>query len=113
MCEIEKLKKQKFLLWIPILGASFFYIKLSYINKKYKFISTNKFIILYGIRMFFELQGFMIVILLIFKIANITNIAIIYILLFLWGNYLFALGSLKLLKKTDQMAQKEKIELNT
>lgn len=104
MNELERLKKQKYLLWIPILGASWFFIKLSMINKKYRFISINKFIISYALRTFLELMGFMIIVLIIFKLINITNLIIAYILLFLWWNYLFVLGSLKLLKKTDQMA---------
>ena len=106
---LEKLKKLKFLLWIPFGGAIYFIFRLVLINKKYKYIPIYRFLFLNGFRTFLEMLGFAIILVLLF---NRKNIIIVTILFILWTDILFILLSQRLLKKTVQMAriENDKIE---
>ena len=108
MDDLEKLKKQKFLFWIPFGGAIYFIFRLVLINKKNKFLPIYRFIFLNGIRTFLELLGFAIILVLLFNKKE--NIIIVTILFILWADILLILMSQRLLKKTDQMAHLKETE---
>ena len=110
MNSLERLNKQKFLLWVPIVGASYFLFMLTLLIRKEKYINMNKFLLLNGVRVFLELLGFAIVLTLIFKKAE--HIIIVEVLFSLWVNHLMIVLSLKLLKKINQAAYLKQQNVN-
>ena len=99
MNSLEKLSRLKWMLWIPFIGASCFLFMLMLFNKKNR-ININCFLFINGIRTFFEMLGFAIILVLLFKQENIILIEVLF---FIWANILLVLMSLRLLKKTQQV----------